>query len=168
MAGIFKKKGLNLEILFTAGSGETLQAVISGAVDIGVAVATSSAMGAIVAGPGIPAALAAEPGCSEPDDRAALANYPGLDKARFWLDPDSTVRHTLECPGRRRSPLEAFRKSGAKAAAGSTGGSALQQQAIATIGIHPPMTLCRECELPHVQFPRKPVQGGSQSTFLLG
>jgi ABC-type nitrate/sulfonate/bicarbonate transport system substrate-binding protein len=62
MAGIFKKKGLNLEILFTAGSGETLQAVISGAVDIGVAVATSSAMGAIVAGPGIPAALAARTG----------------------------------------------------------------------------------------------------------
>src|SRR5438105_1426583 len=43
-AGIFKKHGLNLDILFTAGGGETVQAVISGAVDIGVAVATGSAM----------------------------------------------------------------------------------------------------------------------------
>ncbi len=49
-AGIFKRHGLNLEILFTAGGGETLQAVISGAVDIGVAVATSSAMGAYAKG----------------------------------------------------------------------------------------------------------------------
>jgi NitT/TauT family transport system substrate-binding protein len=43
-AGIFKKHGLDLDILFTAGGGETVQAVISGAVDIGVAVATGSAM----------------------------------------------------------------------------------------------------------------------------
>lgn len=50
MAGIFKQHGLNLDILFTAGGGETLQAVISGAVDIGLAVATSSAMGAYAKG----------------------------------------------------------------------------------------------------------------------
>jgi ABC-type nitrate/sulfonate/bicarbonate transport system substrate-binding protein len=37
-AGIFKKHGLALEILWTQGSGETQQAVISGSVDIGVAV----------------------------------------------------------------------------------------------------------------------------------
>jgi len=37
-AGIFKKHGLTLEILWTQGSGETQQAVISGSVDIGVAV----------------------------------------------------------------------------------------------------------------------------------
>ncbi len=36
-AGIFKKHGLTLEILYTQGAGETQQAVISGAVDIGVA-----------------------------------------------------------------------------------------------------------------------------------
>ena len=36
-AGIFKKQGLNLEILWTQGGGETQQAVISGSVDIGVA-----------------------------------------------------------------------------------------------------------------------------------
>jgi len=36
-AGIFKKHGLRLEILWTQGAGETQQAVISGSVDIGVA-----------------------------------------------------------------------------------------------------------------------------------
>ncbi len=37
-AGIFKKNGLVLEILYTQGGGETQQAVLSGAVDIGVGV----------------------------------------------------------------------------------------------------------------------------------
>ena len=36
-AGIFKKNGIVLEILYTQGGGETQQAVISGSVDIGVA-----------------------------------------------------------------------------------------------------------------------------------
>jgi NitT/TauT family transport system substrate-binding protein len=36
-AGIFKKHGLVLEILWTQGGGETQQAVISGSVDLGVA-----------------------------------------------------------------------------------------------------------------------------------
>ena len=35
--GIFKKHGIELEILYTQGGGETQQAVISGSVDIGVA-----------------------------------------------------------------------------------------------------------------------------------
>jgi len=49
-AGIFKKHGLSLEILYTAGAGETLQAVISGSVDIGIGVGTSGAMGAFAKG----------------------------------------------------------------------------------------------------------------------
>ncbi|MDQ2953647.1 MAG: ABC transporter substrate-binding protein [Pseudomonadota bacterium] len=36
-AGIFRKHGLELEIVYTQGAGETQQAVISGSVDIGVA-----------------------------------------------------------------------------------------------------------------------------------
>ena len=32
-AGFFKKRGLTLEILYTQGAGETLQAVISGSAD---------------------------------------------------------------------------------------------------------------------------------------
>ena len=37
-AGIFKKHGLTLELLYTQGAGETQQAVIAGSVDIGVSV----------------------------------------------------------------------------------------------------------------------------------
>ena len=39
-AGIFKKHGLVLDLLFTQGSGETMQAVIAGSVDIGTGVGT--------------------------------------------------------------------------------------------------------------------------------
>jgi NitT/TauT family transport system substrate-binding protein len=44
--GIFKKYGLNLEIVYTQGSGETLQAVISESVEIGVAVGIMGALSA--------------------------------------------------------------------------------------------------------------------------
>lgn len=37
LAGIFKKHGLKLDIVYTQGAGETQQAVISGSVDIGIA-----------------------------------------------------------------------------------------------------------------------------------
>jgi len=49
-AGIFKKHNLNLELLYTAGAGETLQTIISGAADIGVGVGTGGAMGAFAKG----------------------------------------------------------------------------------------------------------------------
>jgi NitT/TauT family transport system substrate-binding protein len=43
---IFKRHGLDLDILYTAGGGETLQAVISGAVDIGLSAGTLAILGA--------------------------------------------------------------------------------------------------------------------------
>ena len=45
-AGIFKKHGLVLEIVYTQGAGETQQAVISGSVDIGVAAGIMGVLGA--------------------------------------------------------------------------------------------------------------------------
>jgi NitT/TauT family transport system substrate-binding protein len=45
-AGIFKKHGLVLELLYTQGGGETQQAVISGSVDIGVAAGIMGALSA--------------------------------------------------------------------------------------------------------------------------
>ncbi len=45
-AGIFKKHGLTLDMIYTAGSGETLQPVIAGSVDIGLAVGTLGAIAA--------------------------------------------------------------------------------------------------------------------------
>ncbi len=44
-AGIFKKHGLQLEMVYTSGSGETVQPVISGNVDLGLAVGTLGAIG---------------------------------------------------------------------------------------------------------------------------
>jgi len=44
--GVFKKHGLNLEILYTQGGGETQQAVISGSVDVGVAAGVMGVLGA--------------------------------------------------------------------------------------------------------------------------
>jgi len=49
-AGIFKKHGLQLELLYTQGGGETQQAVISGSVDIGVAAGVMGVMSAFSKG----------------------------------------------------------------------------------------------------------------------
>ena len=48
--GFFKKRGLELEILYTQGGGETQQAVISGSVDIGIGAGFGGAMGAFAKG----------------------------------------------------------------------------------------------------------------------
>lgn len=49
-AGIFKKHGLELDLLYTSGSGETLQPVIAGSADLGLAVGTQGAMSAYAKG----------------------------------------------------------------------------------------------------------------------
>jgi NitT/TauT family transport system substrate-binding protein len=49
-AGIFKKHGLTLEILFTQGGPESIQAVIGGSIDIATAVGTSAAIGTFAKG----------------------------------------------------------------------------------------------------------------------
>src|ERR1700720_80285 len=49
-AGIFKKHGIELEMIYTSGSGETLQPVIAGAVDAGLAVGTLGAIAAYAKG----------------------------------------------------------------------------------------------------------------------
>jgi NitT/TauT family transport system substrate-binding protein len=49
-AGIFKKYGIELEMIYTSGSGETLQPVIAGSADAGLAVGTLGAIGAYAKG----------------------------------------------------------------------------------------------------------------------
>jgi NitT/TauT family transport system substrate-binding protein len=49
-AGIFKKHGIELDIVYTSGSGETLQPVIAGSADMGFAVGTQGAMAAYAKG----------------------------------------------------------------------------------------------------------------------
>jgi NitT/TauT family transport system substrate-binding protein len=49
-ASLFRKRGLELELLYTNGSAETLQAVISGSVDIGIGLGTTAVMAAYAKG----------------------------------------------------------------------------------------------------------------------
>src|ERR1700733_1096189 len=49
-AGIFKKHGIELEMIYTSGSGETLQPVIADSVDAGLAVGTLGAIAAYAKG----------------------------------------------------------------------------------------------------------------------
>jgi NitT/TauT family transport system substrate-binding protein len=45
-AGTFRKHNLVLDVLYTQGSAETLQSVISGSVDIGIGLGTHALLGA--------------------------------------------------------------------------------------------------------------------------
>jgi NitT/TauT family transport system substrate-binding protein len=49
-AGIFRRHGLELEMFYTSGGGETQQAVISGSADIGVSAGTLGVLGAYAKG----------------------------------------------------------------------------------------------------------------------
>lgn len=49
-AGLFKKHNIELEMIYTSGSGETLQPIVSGSVDIGIAVGTQGAIAAFSKG----------------------------------------------------------------------------------------------------------------------
>ena len=49
-AGIFAKHGIKLDILYTSGGGETLQALISGSVDIALSTGTTAIMSAFAKG----------------------------------------------------------------------------------------------------------------------
>ena len=49
-AGIFRKHGLDLDILYTQGGGETLQVVVSGSVDIGLSAGVLGSLGAYAKG----------------------------------------------------------------------------------------------------------------------
>jgi NitT/TauT family transport system substrate-binding protein len=50
LAGIFRKHGIELEILWTSGGGETMQAAISGSVDIGLNAGIQGVFGAFSKG----------------------------------------------------------------------------------------------------------------------
>src|ERR671916_757093 len=93
-AGIFKKHGLELEILYTQGGGETQQAVISGSVDIGIGVGTGGAMGAFVKGAPI----------------RAFANSMTGAYDLYWYVPAN-------------SPIKTMKDAGGKSIAFSTRGS---------------------------------------------
>jgi NitT/TauT family transport system substrate-binding protein len=64
-AGFFKKRGLILDILYTNGSGETMQAVISGSADLGISAGTTGVFGAFAKGAPVRILLAGTTGTSD-------------------------------------------------------------------------------------------------------
>ena len=93
-AGFFKKRGLVLELLYTQGAGETLQAVIPGSVDIGIGVGTAGVLGAFSKGAPV---------------RAIANSMTGADDL-FWYVPAA-------------SPIKTMKDAGGKTIAYSTSGS---------------------------------------------
>ena len=103
-AGIFSKHGLNLEILYTQGAGETLQAVISGSVDIGIGVGTAGVLGAFAKGAPV---------------RAIANSTTGADDL-FWYVPDA-------------SPIKGIKDAAGRTIAYSTNGSSTNLAVLAFI-----------------------------------
>jgi NitT/TauT family transport system substrate-binding protein len=103
-AGIFEKHGLLLDILYTQGGGETMQAVISGSADIGIAAGTQSVMGAFAKGAPVRILAAGTTGASD----------------LYWYVPAN-------------SPISRFQDTNGKTAGYSTGGSSTHLTLLALI-----------------------------------
>ena len=103
-AGIFQKHGLDLDILYTNGGGETLQAVVSGSVDLGIGAGTSSVLGAFAKGAPVRILLAGATGTSD----------------LYWYVPEA-------------SPLKSFKDLDGKTVAYSTNGASTYITVLALI-----------------------------------
>ena len=76
-AGIFKKHNVELEILYSQGTGETLQLLVSGSADLGLSMGVLGAMGAY--GRGAPI-------------RIVAATSTGLQEAFYYVRADSNIK----------------------------------------------------------------------------
>jgi NitT/TauT family transport system substrate-binding protein len=103
-AGIFQKHGLNLELLYTSGGGETVQAVISGSVDLGIGAGTGGVLGAFAKGAPVRILLAGTTGASD----------------LYWYVPAA-------------SPLKSFNELAGKTVAYSTNGASTHITLLALI-----------------------------------
>src|SRR4051812_26111010 len=101
-AGIFKKHGLTLEILYTQGGGETQQVVISNSAQIGVATGFLGALGAFARGAPV---------------RVIGAPFTGGSQL-FWYVPAN-------------SPIQALKDTEGKSLAYSTNGSSTHTAVLA-------------------------------------
>jgi ABC-type nitrate/sulfonate/bicarbonate transport system substrate-binding protein len=85
LAGIFKKHGLVLEIVYTSGAGETQQAVISGSVDIGVAAGVMGVFGAFSKGAPV---------------RVISAETTGANDLYWYVRADSPIKSLKDTDGK--------------------------------------------------------------------
>jgi NitT/TauT family transport system substrate-binding protein len=97
-AGIFKKHGLMLEILYTNGGGETMQAVISGSADLGVSAGTAGVFGAFVKGAPVRILLAGTTGASDlywyVPASSPLKSFADLDGKTVGYSTNGASTHT--------------------------------------------------------------------------
>jgi len=84
-AGFFKKQGLVLDLLYTHGSGETLQSVISASVDIGIGIGTHAVLGAYAKGAPI---------------RAIGSSFTSADDQFYYVPADSPIRGMKDADGK--------------------------------------------------------------------
>ena len=84
-AGIFKKHGLVLEALYTQGSGETIQIVLSGSVDVGIGPGTHAVFGAFSKGAPI---------------RMIGASFTGARDQLYYVRGDSPIRSMKDAEGK--------------------------------------------------------------------
>jgi len=81
-AGIFKKHGITMEMVYTRGSGETVQPVVSGNVDLGLAVGTLGAIGYFAKGAPIRIVAAEATGAADYWYAKADAGFKTLQEAK--------------------------------------------------------------------------------------
>jgi NitT/TauT family transport system substrate-binding protein len=84
-AGIFKNHGLVLETLYTQGSGETIQIVLSGSVDIGIGPGTHAVFGAFSKGAPI---------------RMIGASFTGARDQIYYVRGDSPIHAIKDADGK--------------------------------------------------------------------
>jgi NitT/TauT family transport system substrate-binding protein len=84
-AGIFKKHGLVLEPLYTQGSGETIQIVLSGSVDVGIGPGTHAVFGAFSKGAPI---------------RMIGASFTGARDQLYYVRAESPIRSMKDAEGK--------------------------------------------------------------------
>src|SRR5712691_3613808 len=83
--GIFKKHGLVLETLYTQGSGETIQIVLSGSVDVGIGPGTHAVFGAFSKGAPV---------------RMIGASFTGARDQLYYVRADSPIRTMKDAQGK--------------------------------------------------------------------
>jgi len=84
-AGIFKKHGLALELVYTQGAGETQQAVISGSVDLGIAAGVMGVLGAFSKGAPV---------------RVIAAETTGAGDLYWYVRADSAIKSLKDTDGK--------------------------------------------------------------------
>jgi len=100
-AGIFQKHGLDLDIIYTSGGGETMQVVIAGAVDVGLSAGLAGTFGAFSKGAPV---------------RIIGASSTGSREIFYYVPA--------------KSPITSLREANGKTIAYSTGGSSTQVGAL--------------------------------------